>query len=291
MFGILAATGASFAWTLACFIWRSNTNFFKPLDINFIKNLLAFLFFIPFVISFTYEIQNKFIFILFLSGIIGIGFGDTFYLTSLKLIGTRKTLSIEALSPLLAAFAGDFFINESLQLRAWIGIAIVTLSLTFIIREQNHLINENSIFIKKKLSVKDYMYAFLSVFCAVLAGLLSRYIFLEIEISPLITTEIRLLGAIIFLLIISKFKFNFFIMNLKMNQKIIFIISVLLGTNLGILLQQIVFKTLPFGIGWTLLSTSPVISLLFAKKEEGHITKEIILSTFLLFGGLTLIIL
>ena len=76
-----------------------------------------------------------------------------------------------------------------------------------------------------------------------------------------------------------------------MNEKIIFIISVLLGTNFGILLQQIVFKTLPIGIGWTLLSTSPVISLLFAKREEGIISKDIIFSTFLLFVGLTLIIL
>ena len=114
---------------------------------------------------------------------------------------------------------------------------------------------------------------------------------MENNISPLITTEIRLFGGIIFLLLVSKFKVNFFIINLKINQKIIFIISVILGTNLGILLQQIVFKTIPLGIGWTLLSTSPVFSLLFANKEEGKITKDIIITTFLLFGGLTLIIL
>ena len=76
-----------------------------------------------------------------------------------------------------------------------------------------------------------------------------------------------------------------------MNEKFTFIISILLGTNFGILLQQIVFKTLPIGIGWTLLSTSPIISLFFAKREEGNISKQISLTTIILFIGLTLIIL
>ena len=57
------------------------------------------------------------------------------------------------------------------------------------------------------------------------------------------------------------------------------------------MLQQVVLKTLPIGIGWTLLSTSPIISIIFAKKEEREITKEIIFFTGLLVLGLSLIIL
>tara|TARA_B100001109_G_C18430547_1_gene275251 strand:+ start:161 stop:424 length:264 start_codon:yes stop_codon:yes gene_type:complete len=86
-------------------------------------------------------------------------------------------------------------------------------------------------------------------------------------------------------------KLNFFINKFNSKEKNRFIISVLMGTNIGILLQQIVFQSLPLGIGWTLLSTSPIISLLFTKKEEGTITKGIILTTFLLFMGICLIIL
>jgi drug/metabolite transporter (DMT)-like permease len=79
--------------------------------------------------------------------------------------------------------------------------------------------------------------------------------------------------------------------NIDKNQQNRFLISVFLGTNVGILLQQIVFKTLPIGIGWALLSTSPVISLFFAENEEKEITKKIIFFTCFLFFGLTLIIL
>jgi len=79
--------------------------------------------------------------------------------------------------------------------------------------------------------------------------------------------------------------------NIEKKQQKRFLLSILLGTNIGILLQQVVFKTLPIGVGWALLSTSPVISLFFAKNEEREITKKIICFTCFLFFGLTLIIL
>ena len=139
--------------------------------------------------------------------------------------------------------------------------------------------------------MRIYAYPFLSVLCAVLGGCLSRLVLLECNLSPLHTTEIRLLGAIIFLVTINKFRINFYLNRLEKNQQKRFLLSIFLGTNIGILLQQIVFKTLPIGIGWTLLSTSPVISLIFAKKEEGEITKIIVFFTCLLFLGLSLIIL
>jgi len=93
------------------------------------------------------------------------------------------------------------------------------------------------------------------------------------------------------LITLKRFKINFFLKNLEKKHKKKFLLSIFLGTNIGILLQQIVFKTLPIGIGWALLSTSPVISLFFARNEEREITKKIIFFTCFLFFGLTLIIL
>ena len=93
------------------------------------------------------------------------------------------------------------------------------------------------------------------------------------------------------MIILKGFKINFFLKKIEKQQQKRFLISIILGTNIGILLQQIVFKTLPIGVGWALLSISPVISLLFAKNEEREITKKIIFFTCFLFVGLTLIIL
>ena len=290
MIGILSAFGAATSWTYACFIWRSQTQKYKAIDINLIKNIIAFLVFFPSFINLNSSTELQHIFILLLSGTIGIGLGDTFYLKSLQKIGTRKTLSIETLSPLIAALSGEIFINENLKTKSWIGIIIVSISLFIILNKGNNHKDGNSPFSEKN-KFKIYAFPFLSVLCAVLGGLFSRIVFLQSNLSPLLTTEIRLLGAIIFLITLERFKINFFLKKMEKNQRKRFLVSILLGTNLGILLQQIVFKTLPIGMGWALLSTSPVISLFFAKNEEREITKKIIFITYFLFFGLILIIL
>ena len=263
---------------------------YKSIDINLIKNIIAFLVFIPAFINLSSATELKNIIILLISGIIGIGLGDTFYLKSLQTIGTRRTLSVETMSPLMAALSGEIFINENLAPKSWIGIIIVSISLFIILKKGSDFKEENSSFLEKN-NFKIYAFHFLSVLCAVLGGLFSRIVFLQSDLSPFLTTEIRLLGAIIFLITFKRFKINFFLKNLEKKQRKRFLLSIFLGTNIGILLQQIVFKTLPIGIGWALLSTSPVISLFFARNEEREITKKIIFFTCFLFFGLTLIIL
>ena len=290
MIGILSAVGAATSWTYACFIWRSQTQKYKSIDINLIKNIIAFIVFLPAFINFSYTTDLKYIFILLFSGVIGIGLGDTFYLKSLQTIGTRKTLSIETTSPLMATLSGEIFINENLSAKSWIGIIIVSISLFIILKKRNNF-KEGSSPISKQNKLNIYAFPFLSVLCAVVGGVFSRLVFLQSNLSPFLTTEIRLLGAIIFLITLKGFKVNFFFNKLERNQQNRFLISIFLGTNIGILLQQIVFKTLPIGIGWALLSISPVISLFFAKNEEREITKRVIFFTCFLFLGLTLIIL
>ena len=291
MIGIFSAIGASLSWTYACFIWRSQTNYNSPLDINLLKNLFAFIFFAPVLFTFKDIIQYKFLILLLLSGVVGIGIGDSFYLKSLKLIGTRRTLSIEALSPILAALSGGIFINENLSIRSWIGIIIVSISFISILKNKNNLILENSNFSNNYFPFKNYIFSFLSIICAVIGALISRFVFLETSLNAFQTTELRLLGSVIFLIIISRFKINFFINDQNSTEKIKFILSILLGTNIGIYLQQLVFQNLPLGIGWTILSTSPIFSLFLAKREEGQLSKETITFTILLFFGISLIIL
>ncbi len=291
MIGIFSAFGAAISWTYACFIWRSQTEKYNSIDINLLKNIIAFLIFLPAFINISVLNDFRSIVTLLFSGVIGIGLGDTFYIKSLQLIGTRRTLSIETLSPILATLSGEIFINENLAFRSYVGIFIISISLFILLRQRTNLFVNNLTTINEQNNLRIYIFPFLSVLCAVLGGLLSRIVFLESNLSPFQTTEIRLLGAIIFLITIKKFSINFFLKNLDLNEQKRFLLSIFLGTNLGILLQQIVFKTLPLGIGWTLLSTSPVISLFFATKEEGQITKVVLFFTTLLFLGLCLIIL
>ena len=159
MIGILSAFGAAISWTYACFIWRTHTQKYKSTDINLIKNIIAFLVFTPSFINLSSATEFKYIFILLLSGIIGIGLGDTFYLKSLQTIGTRKTLSVETLSPLMAALSGEIFINENLAPKSWIGIIIVTISLFIILKKGSDFKEENSSF-PEKITLRFMLFLF-----------------------------------------------------------------------------------------------------------------------------------
>ena len=129
-----------------------------------------------------------------------------------------------------------------------------------------------------------------SVLCSVLAALLSRLILISSTLTPLQTTEIRLLSASIFLFLIFKNDFLDLLENRSITKEnhSSLILSTLLGTNCGILFQQIVFKFLPFGIGWTLLSLSPIFALFISKREGDEINKLTIFYSFLSFFGVAI---
>ena len=288
MIGFFAAISAVFFWTFACSIWRKESENLLPRQINIYKNVLASIFFLPVVLTISWSSNISSIFILMISGIVGISIGDNLYINSLKIIGTRKTLSFEALTPIIATTLGSFSINEIYPQKVWIGSFIVSFSLLMIVR-QNTFYKEQS----SDIENIGILCALGSVLCAVLAALLSRIILIGSTLTPLQTTEIRLLSASIFLFLIFKKDFLDLLSNRSITRKnhSKLVLSTLLGTNFGILFQQIVFKFLPIGIGWTLLSLSPIFALFLSNREGDKINKLTIFYSFLSFIGVSITLL
>ena len=285
MIGFIAAISAALSWTFACSVWRRESKNLLPRQINIYKNVLASIFFLPVALTINWFSNLTSIFVLMISGIVGISIGDTLYINSLKIIGTRKTLSFEALTPIIATTLGALSINEIYPQRVWIGSLIVSFSLLMIVRQNTFQKEEAS-----ETNILGILCALGSVFCAVFAALLSRIILISSTLTPLQTTEIRLLSASIFLFFIFKKDFIELLNNrsITKNKNSNLILSTLLGTNFGILFQQIVFKFLPIGIGWTLLSLSPIFALFISKREGDEINKLTIFYSFLSFVGVAI---
>tara|TARA_B100001250_G_C19539500_1_gene674075 strand:+ start:338 stop:814 length:477 start_codon:yes stop_codon:yes gene_type:complete len=142
----------------------------------------------------------------------------------------------------------------------------------------------------KQIKILGICCALGSIFCAVFAALLSRMILVSSTLTPLQTTEIRLISASIFLFLLFKKDFFYLFSNRSISKKnhVNLFFSTFLGINCGILFQQIVFKSLPIGIGWTFLSLSPVVALFISKREGDKINKLTIIYSFLSFIGVTI---
>jgi len=285
MIGFCSAITAVVFWTFACSIWRKESEKILPRQINIYKNVIASIFFLPVVLSINWLSDINSIAFLTISGIVGIAIGDTLYINALKIIGTRKTLSFEALTPIIATMLGTLSINEIYSQKVWIGSSIVSFSLWMIVRQNT---NKKSYSEEKKIF--GILCAMGSVICAVSAALISRIILINSSLTPIQTTEIRLLSASIFLYLIFKKDFYDLLRNkfITKNSHSNLILSTFIGTNCGILFQQVVFKFLPIGIGWTLLSLSPICALFISNREEDNINKLTIIYSILSFVGVSI---
>ena len=281
MIGILAAFGAAYSGTFASFLFREQTKYFSANQINLIKSLIAFLIFSP--VLFTINVFSNYenIIILIISGFIGIAVGDTFFISSLKRIGTRRTLTIEAFSPVLANILGSLLSNESVSLQAWIGTFIVTLSLIGITIDKT----DDNDFDQRLKNYFGFLFAVLSVFCTVIAAILSRFVLANSDLNPFQSSELRLFGALIILIPFVRIDFRKIKNNIPQKNKEKLLLASFLGTNIELFLQQTVFKFLTVGLGWTLLSCAPAISLLFAKSEGEKINIASIFLTFMTMFG------
>ncbi|MDA7436833.1 EamA family transporter, partial [Synechococcus sp. AH-601-B19] len=70
--GHQAAIAAAMAWTTASALWRSLSRFGTAIELNGLKNGLALLFFLPFLITLPWADQAGAVVVLLLSGLIGI---------------------------------------------------------------------------------------------------------------------------------------------------------------------------------------------------------------------------
>ena len=69
MIGFFAAISAVLSWTLACSIWRRESENLQPRQINIYKNVLASTFFLPVVLTISWSSDVVSIFILIINDI------------------------------------------------------------------------------------------------------------------------------------------------------------------------------------------------------------------------------
>ena len=75
-------------------------------------------------------------FLLALSGILGIGMGDSYWFMSCQMIGPRITLLFELLNPLMTFILSSIFLDQAQTLQAWIGMFIAVFGIYMVIFQE-----------------------------------------------------------------------------------------------------------------------------------------------------------
>ncbi len=261
--GEIAALFAALFWALASVVYSRVGQRISPIGLNLIKGIIAILLLLLTLLlqkqSFP-DVPRITFWVLLLSGLIGIGIGDSAYFATLKYLGARRGLLLETLAPPLTAILAFIFLGERLSIQAWCGILLTILGIAWVISERVNQYTSVEVHFWRGIG-----FGLIAEFCQATGVILSHFALNQTEISPLWSSLIRLIGGtvIVLLYFISRPQnLTVLIKPLKSIKTIsIIFIATFLGTYLGIWLQQTSLKFTAAGIAQGLLATSPLFVL------------------------------
>ena len=274
MTGQFAALGAALAWTLASGLWRSLSHQGSALALNAWKNGMASLIFLPVLVSLPWLDNRDAVPWLLLSGVVGIAAGDSFYLAALRRLGTRRTLTVEALGPVLASVGSVVLMGEALSPQAWVGAAMVTTAVALVAGSSVDLSRDRA----------GLALALMAVICGLVGAFLAREVLSTTALTPLQTASVRLCGGWLGLVPLLRHRAEAALPSIRARRGRV-LLATLLGTNLGISLQQMVFQQMAVGPGVTLMSTAPVMALLIGRFEGDPIQPRGVAAALLAVAG------
>jgi drug/metabolite transporter (DMT)-like permease len=285
--GEIAALTAALLWAVSSVIYSRLGLKIPPLQLNLYKGIIAIAFIVITLFlqgaAFT-NLSTSTIVLLTLSGIIGIGLGDTAYFTALNSLGARRTLLLETASPPMGALLALIFISEQLSPSVWCGILLTIIGIAWVISERNPVD-------RISVSRQGIIWGILAAIAQATGAVISRFALLQSDISPLESTLIRLVGGtiiVICLLFLPVAKQAEVKWQLSGRSLGIIAIAAFGSTYLGIWLQQTSLKFAPTGIAQTFLATSPLFILPIVALQGERISLRAILGVVVSLGGIAI---
>ncbi|MBD1901752.1 DMT family transporter [Trichocoleus sp. DQ-A3] len=290
--GELAALSAAFLWAIASLVYSRLGRQIPPLELNLFKGIIAIAFLVLTLLlqgQLLPEINPTALTLLLLSGVLGIGLGDTAYFAAINCLGARRTLILETLAPPLTAVLALVFLQEQLTAAAWCGILLTILGVVWVVTERV----PNSTAESKHLTMRGISWGLLAAVAQATGAVLSRTALIQSSISPLWSTLVRLGAGVLVLLLwklLGRRQANDWLKPLQ-SWRIVGVIAItaFFSTYLGIWLQQISLKFAPAGIAQTLSSTSPLFVLPLAIWMGDVVSFRAILGVLVALGGVAVL--
>jgi drug/metabolite transporter (DMT)-like permease len=289
--GEVAALTAAFLWALSTVIFGQLGKSISPLVLNLAKGAIAIA-----LIILTLVIQQNLqpqlppaaIFWLMLSGVVGIGLGDTAYFKSINHFGARRALLMETLAPPLTALMALFFLQERLGAIAWCGILLTVGGIAWVISERVPTADQQALNLKAGL-----IWSVLAQLGQASGAVMSRGALANTTVDPLWSGLLRITAGtiVLVLLVSSRGAIRQQLQPLRSRQLLPLLgVAAVLGTYLAIWLQQVAFKFTPAGIAQALLATSPLFVLPIAASLGDRITGRAVFGVVIAIAGIWLLI-
>lgn len=202
-YGELAALAAAMLWAIASVLFRMAGTKVAPWTLNLYKGVLACVGFIA-IIFFAGDdvtaLPLSATALLMLSGLIGIGIGDTAFFIALNRLGERQAVLLaETLAPGIAYVLGFIVLGEVLKLPALGGMLLTVLGVGIAIAPSRWTFKTNAAAGGQAASwfrEQGIWMAVVAAACQAIGVVLARLAFAESEASAAESGLLRLLGGL-----------------------------------------------------------------------------------------------
>ena len=262
LIGALAALAAALCWTLASSLWRRLPTSLSGAELNLLKNWLAFAMLLPLVLGRTWPVAAGPLLLLALSGVLGIAVGDSLYFAALRRLGTRRTLTIDAGGPAVASVGGMVWLAEVPEPLHWLGLGLITLALVLVAAQRAADAAAG------RRQLQGVVLALGALLCGSAGALVSRAALRDAAFDPLQSALVRVLAAgLVLLPLLRGGRARGWGPRPSARRWPLGLLATLLGTTLGIALQQLALQQLPGGVAVALLATAPLMAIPLAQWE------------------------
>lgn len=295
LWGAGAALTAAALWAVATVLYRSAVRSIRPMSLNILKGLVALPPMVALLFIFGDPIaemaHHREVILLAISGVLGIGLGDTLFFYALDDLGPRRTLLMGVLAPPLAAIIALLSIGETITLLAWMSIFITAAGVAWVITERQVEQVEHPAHLKRGVII-----ALLAALTQAGAIVLSRAALADTDVTGLFSAAVRMVAGVAVLFIFWPIRLRL-TPTRKMNAKpwhsrllLTVLLAAAMGTFLGIWLQQIAVKHAPAGITQTLLATSPIYVLPIVAAMGERVSIRAVLGAIVALSGTAVLV-
>jgi len=141
MIGEFAALGAALSWTVSALLYGKALSKTKPVSANIVRLTLTSAILLAFLIAtgmlgVLTSLPTSVVVLASVSGIIGLGFGDTLYMISLKMIGVARAVPVTCTYPLFNLLLVALFAGKTITWSVALGAIVIVLGIWLLSMEE-----------------------------------------------------------------------------------------------------------------------------------------------------------
>lgn len=287
--GQIAALVAASFWAVATLLYHRAGSHFSPLQMNLIKGVVA----TPLLLIVSLLLGNSLaltagLWLLALSGIVGITIGDSCHFAALRRLGPWHAMLLEYLAPPLAAFMAWVFLADGLSLIEITG-AVITLSGVLFV------VTEKAPDTQPTLSLTGILFGCGAALCQA-SGLVMAFSVLQTEsINAIDAAFVRLAAGSVLLAVIvglsQRNAYRAITRQLRSINPLPLLGAIVFGTFLAIWLQQVSIANINPGLTQTLLSTAPLFLIPLSLLKKQNITPRSVIGALISLAGIAILFL